>query len=344
MGGTGPATSDAAVTKLRRLSKNPDHRLPAATAPDDHPALSADAPARLRLGLQQALAQLASQQAPVLVGPAGDLAQRGNGHFHLVPELFLQLSGSTHFQFPRADGWLQPGQALLLPPRLLHAERVRKGTDGRPFANLVVQADGARLTCHLAHEATPGRPGILHLEALVHPLAGRIHDWLADAAGLAGALARRAADGASADPWAAQQARALVCAATAGVLRALADAPAGRADEPPLVARLRVLVQNQLGDQALSVRGLAALSGCTADHLSHVFAHSTGEHLVAYINRLRLARAARLLRETTMAGKQVAWACGYASHSYFSRSFRQQHGLSPKAWRAGVDASPRTAS
>lgn len=310
----------------------------AATAIDDDPHPPGDAPARLRLGLQAALLQLVGQQAPVLVGPAGDLAQRGGGHFHLVPELFLQLSGSTHFQFPRAEGWLLPGQALLLPPRLLHAERVRAGNDGQPFANLVVLADGTRLTCHLAHEATPGRPGIQHLEARVHPLTGRIHDWLADAAGLANALARPASGAASADPWAAQQAHALVCAATAGVLRALADAPAEAAEEPPLLARLRVLVQNQLGDQALSVRGLAAQSGCTADHLSHVFARSTGEHLVAYINRLRLARAARLLRETSMAGKQVAWACGYASHSYFSRSFRQQHGLSPKAWRTGGGA------
>ncbi|OYU73784.1 MAG: hypothetical protein CFE45_36405 [Burkholderiales bacterium PBB5] len=79
---------------------------------------------------------------------------------------------------------------------------------------------------------------------------------------------------------------------------------------------------------------MAAQSGCTADHLSHVFARSTGEHLVAYINRLRLALAAQLLQDTSMAAKQVAWACGFASQSYFSRAFIQHHGMTPTAWRA----------
>jgi transcriptional regulator GlxA family with amidase domain len=106
------------------------------------------------------------------------------------------------------------------------------------------------------------------------------------------------------------------------------------------VARLRVMVQNQLGDRHLGVRGLARQSGCTADHLSSVFSRSTGEHLAAYINRLRLARAAHLLRDTAMAAKEVAWACGYASPSYFSHCFRRQHGVSPQQWRGASGATP----
>jgi AraC-like DNA-binding protein len=104
---------------------------------------------------------------------------------------------------------------------------------------------------------------------------------------------------------------------------------------------LRVLVQNQMGDPQLGVRSLAAQAGCTADHLSHVFRRSTGVQLVAYINGQRMARAAQLLRDTSMSGKQVAWACGFASHSYFSAEFRRHHGCTPRAWRAGaaVDAA-----
>ena len=52
------------------------------------------------------------------------------------------------------------------------------------------------------------------------------------------------------------------------------------------------------------------------------------------INRLRMERAARLLRETTLSGKEVAWACGFAAPSYFIRSFRAQFGMTPQAWRA----------
>jgi AraC-like DNA-binding protein len=285
-----------------------------------------DAGTRLRQGLADALAGLGSGSWPLHLGPAGDLGERGAGHFHLVPELFLQLQGHTRFRFPQGGLPLAPGQALLLPPRLLHDEQVRPGDAGEPFANLVLQADGAQLGCHLAHEAKPGRPGIAHLELRSDPGAGALQGWLVAAAAPPGPSAG--------GPWAAAQARALVCAALAAALRLLSTPLAAGPAEPALVARLRVLVQNQLGDPALGVRSLAAQSGCTADHLSHVFRRCTGEPLVAHISRQRMARAAQLLRDTTMPGKQVAWACGYTSHSYFSAEFRRHHGSTPMAWRA----------
>lgn len=286
---------------------------------------------QLRLGLAEALAGLGSAAWPLHRGPAGDLGERGDGHFHLVPELFLQLQGETRFHFPGDSRVLRPGQALLLPPRLLHAEQVQPGAAGEPFANLVLQADSGQLGCHLAHEAAPGRPGIAHLELRRDASAGAVQDWLATAAQTGPA---------DAEPWAAAQARALVCAALAAALRLLSMPPASGPAEPPLVARLRVLVQNQLGDPALGVRSLAAQSGCTADHLSHVFRRCTGTHLVAHIAQQRMARAARLLRETRMPGKQVAWACGFASHSYFSAEFRRHHGCSPRAWRLAGGSTP----
>ncbi|NZD58692.1 helix-turn-helix transcriptional regulator [Sphaerotilus montanus] len=255
---------------------------------------------------------------------------RGEGHFHLAPELFLQLAGWTEFRFPQGHCRVTPGQALLVPPQLRHDERVGPGEAGEPFCNLVLYAEAPSLTCHLAHEPSPGRPGIRHLEACEHAQVGRIHDWLFDAS-----RSPEAPPDASTPAWGEVQARALVAAALAGVLHLLqTDSQPGR--EPTLVARLRVLIQNQLGDHTLSVRRLAEQSGCTADYLSHLFREVTGETLIGCINRLRMERAARLLRETTLAGKEVAWACGFAAPSYFIRTFRAHHGVTPRAWRAGT--------
>jgi AraC-like DNA-binding protein len=253
---------------------------------------------------------------------------RGDGHFHLAPELFLQVTGWTRFRFPGAELRLEAGQALLVPPQTPHAERVGAGgsvdKEGAAFRNLVVYADGATVSCHVAHEAARGRPGILHLEASRHAQAARIAAWLDDAAGLADAP-----DGDS--PWVATQRRALVAAATAATLRAV-DAP-GAEPEPALIARVRLLVRNQLGDATLGVRGLAAQCGCTPDHLSQLFRRSTGEALAGHIVRLRMERAAHLLRTTRLAGKEIAWACGYTSPSYFVRSFRAAFATTPRAWR-----------
>lgn len=288
---------------------------------------------RLRQGLAQALLALQHHPGGLLLGPAPGPGAPGLGHFHLVPELFLQVGGRTRFQFPQAACWLAPGQALLLPPLLLHDEWVQPGPAGEPFSNLVLQADGLRLGCHLAHEARPGRPGIQHLEAPSHPQASVIQGWLVEAARLAPVVAQ--------DRWAALQAQALVGAAIAATLRALDDGDARPAAEPVLVARLRVLVQNQLGDAGLSVGSLARQSGCTADHLSQVFRRSTGRPLLGWINQQRLDRAERLLRETAMPVKQVAWACGFASPGYFAQCFRQCHGLAPQAWRLRAAAQDR---
>ena len=249
---------------------------------------------------------------------------RGDGHFHLSPELFLQQHGWTEFRFPTGTCRLQAGEALLVPPQLRHAERV--GGDGpQGFRNLVVFADDAMLTCHLALERAPGQPGIAHLESRHNAHATRVHHWLSDAT--------RAGAGPTANAWATAQARALVAAALAGVLRALQDSDTRAASEPPLVARVRVLIHNQLGEHTLSVQGLADQSGCSADHLSHVFRQSSGEALVACINRLRMQRATQLLRDTQLSVKEVAWACGFAAPSYFIRVFRQHQGVTPQTWR-----------
>jgi transcriptional regulator GlxA family with amidase domain len=133
--------------------------------------------------------------------------------------------------------------------------------------------------------------------------------------------------------WAEIQSSALVTAALVGVLRALDDLQNGTSPEPMPVSRVRVMVQNQLGDATLTVRRLATQTGYTADYLSNLFSVATGEHLSAYINRLRVERAAHLLRESALAVKEIAWACGFSSPSYFIRAFRAHFGQSPKAWR-----------
>jgi AraC-like DNA-binding protein len=252
-------------------------------------------------------------------------SSRGDGHFHLAPELFLQLRGWTEFTLPQQVLRLDAGQALILPPRLRHAERI--GDSGslpeERFANLVIFSDGKRLSCHRALEQHPGLPGISQLVASEHSQSRLIHDWLMQAW-------QCRPDSA----WTDRQALSLLATALAGVLHALEaaqdDPPSA---EPPLLARARNLIQNELGDLELSVQGLATNCGCTADHLSHLFRKHTGQTLVAYINRLRMERAARLLRESSLAIKEVAWACGYASAGYFIRVFKQHHGLTPQGWR-----------
>lgn len=293
----------------------------------------------MRQHLKNFLGHLAAGTLPLRwPGPARDWAVRGEGHFHLASELFLQVSGWTRFHFPHAELLLGPGEALLLPPKLLHAERVGGGDDGSAFSNIVIYADDSLLTCHVAQEVTQGTSSIAYLAASRHVQVQRIHDWLNDAALLGSSV--QAGNLVEGDEQAlvATQIRALVVTAVAGVLLALDGTPSDTQAEPSLVTHARVLVQKKLSDQQLSVRNLAEQLGCTADYLSYIFRQSTSEHLTAYINRQRMVRAARLLRESTLAGKEVAWACGFATQSYFIRTFQKHFEMTPKAWRANIQS------
>ena len=166
---------------------------PSAAAPLAWPPPGLDLLASDEGLMRQALAAFAASAAagtlalrlPQRLGAA---LPRGEGHFHLTPELFLQVSGWTRFRFPQGALLLRAGQALVVPPQLRHAERV--GADGpaagRAFCNLVIRAEDGQFTCHLAREqrgpgAAAGLPAIVHLQARTSALAPRLHDWLCDA-------------------------------------------------------------------------------------------------------------------------------------------------------------------
>lgn len=137
---------------------------------------------RLRELLAGFIAEAASGQLPVRSPPAHAVsASRGAGHFHFGAELFLQVQNSTQFSFPQGQLSLQPREALVMPPKLLHDERVSAGAEA-PFCNLVIYADQQSLSCHMAFEEQAARPGIAHLEVCRHGESARIQGWLADAA------------------------------------------------------------------------------------------------------------------------------------------------------------------
>ncbi len=315
------------IAKFFETPALPDCSCVAAISPDD-PAAPAHAHA-MRAVLNDFIERAANGSLRVLSPPTQTRwTTRGAGHLHLNPELFLQVQGHTEFRFPEGQLTLRAGQALLMPPKLLHDEWVA-GDGSHAFSNLVIYADHQTLSCHLAHEDRPGHPANLYLEVYPHVEAARIEGWLGDATKPPAHDAHGL--------WAVQQ-RALVLTVLSAVARLL-DAPEKTlSSEPALLGQLRMLVQNRLGEVDLTVASLAEELGCTADYLSHLYSRSTGEHLWQVVLRQRLARAARLLAEDGSAIKEVAWCCGFASASYFIRSFKQQFGLTPKVFRAQAQA------
>ncbi len=69
--------------------------------------------------------------------------------------------------------------------------------------------------------------------------------------------------------------------------------------------------------------------GVSRRQIERLFNRYLGVTPVRYMNDLRLQHGRALLAETDMSVTDVAVACGYASSSHFSKSFRKRYGVSP---------------
>ncbi len=82
-------------------------------------------------------------------------------------------------------------------------------------------------------------------------------------------------------------------------------------------------------EEEFDLDACAAHLALSRRQIERLFAAHLGITPVRYMNDLRLARGRALLAETDMKVTEVAVACGFASASHFSKSFRKKYGLSP---------------
>lgn len=78
---------------------------------------------------------------------------------------------------------------------------------------------------------------------------------------------------------------------------------------------------------------LAALEGFNPTYYSEWFKKETGLTVTAYLQRLRLEEAKKLLQHTNLSLAQVAQQVGYQHHASLTRLFQQQERLTPSSYR-----------
>ena len=129
------------------------------------------------------------------------------------------------------------------------------------------------------------------------------------------------------------------------LLRELGRSPTGRKLPPlsPPVNRVLHRINQELV-QPVSIKELADSAGLSASHLRCRFRQEMGISLGEYLTKQRLAGARLLLEESTLSIGEIARRCGYGSIYAFSRFFRREAGLSPRAYRLAERRSRRSAS
>ncbi len=86
--------------------------------------------------------------------------------------------------------------------------------------------------------------------------------------------------------------------------------------------------------EKLTTESIAAALGKNRSYLCTRFREETGLSLNAYITRLRMEEAKRLLEATDKPLKEIADQLGFSSQSYFHNSFRKSEGTTPARYRS----------
>ncbi len=86
-------------------------------------------------------------------------------------------------------------------------------------------------------------------------------------------------------------------------------------------------------NQPITLEQLADMAHMSRRSFQRVFRTIIGDSPINYLLQLRLSRAKELLKNRTMSITQVAFDSGFLDSNYFSRKFRQVHGMSPRQYR-----------
>lgn len=68
-------------------------------------------------------------------------------------------------------------------------------------------------------------------------------------------------------------------------------------------------------------------------YLSHLFKEKTGESYSAYLKKIRIQKAKKLLEQNNCSITEVGVMTGYNDTSQFIRVFKQEIGMTPKKYR-----------
>lgn len=242
------------------------------------------------------------------------LVHQGKGpvafHLHPFTELILVEDGDVSVACQDHDYRAGAHSVIVMPPRIAHDQRNR----GAWHTHCVLYSGGDQLLA--------SRPRVLNLHD--DQLSRR---WIVDLVELTASGDARdgAGDG------------LLTTLLTRMGARDERDASA--ANLPPPVATALHFISEYLG-RDLSDEQVARAAGVSVSHLGAMFRTHFGCGPLRHRQRLRLERAARLLRNPYLGLPEIASTCGYRDVNYFIRHFRRAHGLPPGRWRREQAASP----
>ena len=110
-------------------------------------------------------------------------------------------------------------------------------------------------------------------------------------------------------------------------MRSIILPPADQVGEDPIGRTITFMKENL--SQSLKLEDLATIAGMSASHYLAVFREKVQSPPINFFTFLKIQEACRLLENTQLRIKEVAYQLGYADPYHFSRVFANVMGVSP---------------
>lgn len=107
------------------------------------------------------------------------------------------------------------------------------------------------------------------------------------------------------------------------------------------IKRAIEIIEEHMDDSEFTVESYSKLIGMSRVSLYNKLKSLTGYSVQEFIFVIRLKRAAQLLKESGMTVTEVAYSVGFKDPSHFSKLFKKQFGISPKAYITDNSETPQ---
>jgi AraC family transcriptional regulator, regulatory protein of adaptative response / methylphosphotriester-DNA alkyltransferase methyltransferase len=96
------------------------------------------------------------------------------------------------------------------------------------------------------------------------------------------------------------------------------------------------VIEENYANEELSLASVARRIATSPRQLQRAFAETGGTSFRRELQRVRMRRAAELLRDGTRPVQDVAASVGYRHGAQFAKAFRRHHGVAPSSLRGSA--------
>ena len=86
-------------------------------------------------------------------------------------------------------------------------------------------------------------------------------------------------------------------------------------------------------DPDLNLNSICSYLNISTSYFSTIFKEMTGETFIEVLTRIRMEKAAELMKDPDKKLETISFLVGYDDYNYFSRVFRKKMGCSPRDYR-----------